>query len=230
MALESGTHIDDLVETNPTSGDPIHQVDDHLRLIKNTLKASLPGLDDALLDSTGSVRAAKLPGIVEDLGDVSTPSPSATQKYNIEVTSGGAVSLVESPFELFERELFSPAINPSDGSNLSINGASQWSVTGNGIYIVIAAIRAQSVTTGGNFLRIMFSGTAPTALVNLTSSADSSFVPVGGMYDATESDGALLAVVNNATHTFQIRITGSLLSNIVDMWVYIKRLMDIPTI
>ena len=39
------------------------------------------------------------------LRGVATPSPAATQKYNIQVTSGGAVSLVESPFELFVRRL-----------------------------------------------------------------------------------------------------------------------------
>ena len=34
MALETGTHIDDLVATNPASGDELHTVDDHIRLIK----------------------------------------------------------------------------------------------------------------------------------------------------------------------------------------------------
>lgn len=60
MALESGTHIDDLLATNPTASDPIHQADDHIRLIKATLKASLPGLDDALLNSSGNVLTGKM--------------------------------------------------------------------------------------------------------------------------------------------------------------------------
>ena len=61
MALESGTYINDLVTTNPTSGDPIHQADDHLRLLKLILKASFPGLDGALLDSAGRVLQERLP-------------------------------------------------------------------------------------------------------------------------------------------------------------------------
>lgn len=42
MALESGTYISDFVITNPTPGDPKSQGDDHIRLIKAVLKASLP--------------------------------------------------------------------------------------------------------------------------------------------------------------------------------------------
>lgn len=48
MALENGTYISDLVSTNPTSSDPKSQGDDHLRLIKSTVKATFPNV-------TGSV-------------------------------------------------------------------------------------------------------------------------------------------------------------------------------
>jgi hypothetical protein len=40
MALETGTTINSLVSSNPTSGDPFSQGDDHLRLIKAVLKAT----------------------------------------------------------------------------------------------------------------------------------------------------------------------------------------------
>lgn len=42
MALETGTYVSDLVATNPTSGDPVSQADDHLRLLKSTLQATFP--------------------------------------------------------------------------------------------------------------------------------------------------------------------------------------------
>lgn len=48
MALETGTYISDLVATNPTSGDPKSQGDDHLRLIKSTVKASFPNVSGAV--------------------------------------------------------------------------------------------------------------------------------------------------------------------------------------
>lgn len=42
MALETATHINDLVTTNPAGGDDVSQGDDHLRLIKDVLKRDLP--------------------------------------------------------------------------------------------------------------------------------------------------------------------------------------------
>lgn len=38
MALESATYIDDLVPTNPPSGDPLGEADDHLRMLKSVLQ------------------------------------------------------------------------------------------------------------------------------------------------------------------------------------------------
>jgi hypothetical protein len=48
MSLESGTFISDLVATNPTSADPKSQGDDHLRLLKSTIKNSFPTINAAL--------------------------------------------------------------------------------------------------------------------------------------------------------------------------------------
>ncbi len=47
MALESASYIDGLVTTNPTGSDSISQGDDHIRLIKTVLKASLPNVTTA---------------------------------------------------------------------------------------------------------------------------------------------------------------------------------------
>ena len=42
MPLETGSYIGDLVTTNPASSDTVGAGDDHLRLIKSTLKATFP--------------------------------------------------------------------------------------------------------------------------------------------------------------------------------------------
>ena len=44
MALETGTYISDLVVTNPAVGDDINVGDDHLRLLKATIKATFPNI------------------------------------------------------------------------------------------------------------------------------------------------------------------------------------------
>lgn len=48
MGLETGTYIDDLVITNPAATDKRREGDDHLRLIKKTMKNSFPNVDGAV--------------------------------------------------------------------------------------------------------------------------------------------------------------------------------------
>lgn len=48
MALETGTYIDSLNALNPVSTDGLAQADDHLRLIKSTVKATLPNVTGAV--------------------------------------------------------------------------------------------------------------------------------------------------------------------------------------
>ena len=48
MGLESGTYISDLVATNPTGSDQKSQGDDHIRLIKSTVKSTFPNISGAV--------------------------------------------------------------------------------------------------------------------------------------------------------------------------------------
>ena len=48
MALETGTYINSLVASNPVSTDGIAQADDHMRLIKSTVKATFPNITGAV--------------------------------------------------------------------------------------------------------------------------------------------------------------------------------------
>lgn len=48
MALESGTYINSLVATNPVATDGLAQADDHMRLIKATIKATFPSITGAV--------------------------------------------------------------------------------------------------------------------------------------------------------------------------------------
>ena len=48
MALETGTYINSLVATNPVATDGLSAADDHMRLIKSTVKASFPNISGAM--------------------------------------------------------------------------------------------------------------------------------------------------------------------------------------
>jgi hypothetical protein len=42
VPLETATYISDLVTSNPAASDPLSGADDHIRLIKATIKATFP--------------------------------------------------------------------------------------------------------------------------------------------------------------------------------------------
>ena len=57
MALESGTYISDLNASNPVSTDGLAQADDHLRLIKSTVKATFPNVSGAITATHTEINA-----------------------------------------------------------------------------------------------------------------------------------------------------------------------------
>jgi hypothetical protein len=58
MALESSTYIDGLVATNPTGSDNIAQGDNHIRLIKETIKATFPNIAGAVSGTHTTINSA----------------------------------------------------------------------------------------------------------------------------------------------------------------------------
>ena len=66
MSLETSTYIDGLVATNPTGTDDLSKGDDHIRLLKSTIKASFPDVDEAVvtIHNGTSAPASKQTGTV----------------------------------------------------------------------------------------------------------------------------------------------------------------------
>ena len=58
MALESSTFINGLVATNPTSSDNISDGDNHIRLLKSTVKATFPNVSGAVSASHTDINSA----------------------------------------------------------------------------------------------------------------------------------------------------------------------------
>lgn len=61
MALEIGTHISDLVQTNPVSTDGLGQADDHIRLIKKTIQNTFPNITGPVLSTQAELN--KIDGV-----------------------------------------------------------------------------------------------------------------------------------------------------------------------
>ena len=70
MGLESGTYIDSLVATNPVSGDPKSEGDNHIRLVKATIKATFPSLTGAVTATQAEL--SLLDGVTASTAELNT--------------------------------------------------------------------------------------------------------------------------------------------------------------
>lgn len=72
MALETATYIDGLVATNPVATDGLGQADDHMRLIKSTIKATFPSITGAITADQAEINV--LDGITATTSELNTLS------------------------------------------------------------------------------------------------------------------------------------------------------------
>ena len=86
MPLETGTYISDLVITNPASTDAKSDGDNHLRLIKSTVKATFPNVTGAVTKTH-----TQLNNTVDKSGDTMTGSLNIGGGGNLLVTGSGGL-------------------------------------------------------------------------------------------------------------------------------------------
>ena len=70
MALEVGTHISDLVQTNPVSTDGLGQADDHIRLIKKTIQNTFPNITGPVLSTQAELN--KIDGVTATTAELNS--------------------------------------------------------------------------------------------------------------------------------------------------------------
>tara|TARA_R110002020_G_scaffold59477_1_gene162137 strand:- start:13 stop:738 length:726 start_codon:yes stop_codon:yes gene_type:complete len=103
MGLETGTYISDLNSSNPVAGDPVNEGDDHLRLIKATVKASFPSV-------TGAVTATHT-----ELNLIDGVTATTTELNYVDITTLGTAQA--------SKAVTTDANNDSTGMrNLTISG------------------------------------------------------------------------------------------------------------
>lgn len=90
MALETVAHISDLVATNPTSGDPVSQGDDHIRNIKTALLADL--VNNAT-KSSSSIELT-LPDGTEIKAGITTTATSENTNFTTNFVNGFTTNCV----------------------------------------------------------------------------------------------------------------------------------------
>ena len=168
MGVETATYIDDLDATQPAAGDNFSQGDDHLRLIKATIKATFPNVTGALspthtelnfVDGATSNIQTQINTLSTFIGEPytwvsKTAAYSASQGDAILAdTSGGAfaITLPLSPAVGYTVRIVDVAgtfdtdnleVNPNGGK---INGLSE------SMYLDVAEVSVMMVSTGSPY-------------------------------------------------------------------------------
>lgn len=147
MGLEAATFIDNLVTTNPVTGDDVSQGDDHIRLIKAVLKQTLPNAD----------RAYRLPK-----GESVTNSTTITEEYEqrfVFASSGGDTHVMTLPtlasnkhgwYVVFVKTSDAGIVRPTPASG-TINGAASFDLTAEYSWAIC-------VWTGGTWFALLDPG------------------------------------------------------------------------
>lgn len=96
MALETATLVSDLVITNPASGDPVSQADDHLRLVKSVLQNQFPDSSNgAIYGLRSGVSVASTSGTAIDFTGIPSWVKRITINLSIVSTTGGSVVIFQ---------------------------------------------------------------------------------------------------------------------------------------
>lgn len=79
MALENGTYVNSLVPANPASTDGLAQADDHIRLIKSTIKNTFPNITGPVTSTQAELDASLPAGHVSYLADLVNTGVTSTE-------------------------------------------------------------------------------------------------------------------------------------------------------
>jgi hypothetical protein len=145
MGLETATYISQLVDTNPTSSDPVSQGDDHLRLIKEVLQAQFTTLGAAavtttaaelnLLDGKTTVGDASGPGSSTDnaIARFNGTGGKTLQNSGITISDANVLDMGDNVFQKPEMKDYCETINAigsiTAGTNADLEDGNVQTVT-----------------------------------------------------------------------------------------------------
>lgn len=137
MGLETGTYIDSLVTTNPVATDGLAQADDHLRLIKSTLKSTFPSITGAVSATQAELNV--LDGITSSTSELNVLDGITATTAELNFT-GGVTSNIQT-----QLDLKSPLANPTFTGTLNAPTANvttvdlgDWTITQSGTDLVFS--------------------------------------------------------------------------------------------
>ena len=195
MALETGTYIDSLVVTNPAATDALSQADEHLRLLKSTIKATFPNVNAAVTATPAELNTKT--AIVSD-------GTNAT--FNTGITAAKIKTL------LGITDPVAPAITTATDSEGVVTPALSTGITAAEVWGLVKSAALDSIYPIGAIYTSITSGSPQSVFGGTwvsfgqgrvlvghddTSSPDSDFV-------ASSTDGSSVLVGGAKTHTLSV--------------------------
>ena len=125
MALESGTFIDSLVATNPAATDGLAQADDHMRLIKSTIKASFPSVTGAVTATQAELNT--MDGITATTAELNIMDGVTSTAAELNILDGATITAANlnaltGVTSFANASALSTQTSPSLGGTLNTNG------------------------------------------------------------------------------------------------------------
>lgn len=172
MPIETGTFISDLVATNPTSSDPKAEGDDHIRLVKSTVKATFPNITGAVTPThTELNRVAGVTSAIQTQLNSKAPlaSPTLTGVPTAPTAPPGTPTNQIATCEFVVSQALSatlPGQLGQAGKFLTTDGTdASWAGVPGGVQSVGLSVPsflsvANSPITGSGTLAVSYSGTA----------------------------------------------------------------------
>lgn len=137
MGLETGTYIDSLVTTNPVATDGLAQADDHLRLIKSTLKSTFPSITGAV--STTQAELNVLDGITSSTSELNVLDGITATTAELNFTDG-VTSNIQTQLDLkspLADPTFTGTLN-APTANVTTVDLGDWTITQSGTDLVFS--------------------------------------------------------------------------------------------
>ena len=153
MALETATYIDGLVATNPVATDGLAQADDHMRLIKSTIKATFPSLTGAVTATQDELNL--LDGVTATTAELNVMDGITATAAELNILDGATITAanlnsLSGITDLASATTISNDTTPSLGGDLQTDGnailfgTSKWAI---------------ELDTGDNDLLFKYNGT-----------------------------------------------------------------------
>jgi hypothetical protein len=195
MALETGTYIDSLVVANPAATDALSQADEHLKLLKSTIKATFPNVDAAVTATPAELNTKT--ALVSDGTDVT---------FNTGITADKVKTLIGIT------EPVAPAITTATDSEGEVTPVLSTGITAVEVWGLVKSAALDSIYPVGAIYTAITSGSPATVFGGTWVSFGQGRVMVGHDdaaepdtdFVAPSGDGSSVLLGGAKTHTLSI--------------------------